>query len=76
MLAEITREDFDGWIAYEQLEPFGTRAAIRIAGQLFRTQLTEDVDDDDVSALMGYVEPEAPVTETDVDAIARAFGAQ
>ena len=75
MLAEMTPAEMDGWLAYEALEPFGTKQMVHMLGQLLRSQLTGDVDDEDIAAAMGYVEPRRPVGDTS-QAITAGFGAQ
>lgn len=78
MLSEMTPAEMDGWIAYEQLEPFGTKQMVHMLGQLLRSQLTgdvDDVDDEDLANIMGYTEPRTPIGDTS-KAITAGFGAR
>lgn len=72
MLAEMTPEEFAEWRAYERLEPFGTRASMRMLGQILRSQCVEPIDDETVAAIMGYVEPKERI---DAGAVAAAITA-
>lgn len=55
----MTPEDFDRWVAYSHVEPFGMRALARMMAHLWRSQLAKPdrVEIDELMAAMGYEPP-------------------
>jgi len=75
MLGEMTPREFAEWRAFEQLEPFGTKQLAHMLGQLLRSQHSSEIEDSDLAALMGYIEPlEAVDSVSSAEAVKRGFG--